>query len=149
MDTRLTFPKSERLRHKALVDPLFIEGKSVYAYPLRCVFRPLSEADLHATFKAGVPDRLAPLQVLITVPKKKRRHAVDRVLMRRRIRECYRLQRRALRSAVEEMPDIRTLSVAFIYLADKNIDSATLNAKIGELIAKIQKELKKSNTGTL
>ena len=74
---------------------------------------------------------------MITVPKKKRRHAVDRVLMRRRIREGWRLQRRRLREAVEQDPALRTLSVAIIYAADTNIDSSRIHAKIEKLINKL------------
>lgn len=132
-----TFPKSERLRHKALVDPLFREGQSLFEYPLRLVYRPLSEAALQQAFKISVPDGIAPLQVMITVPKKKRRHAVDRVLMRRRIREGWRLQRRPLREAIERHPALRTLSVGLIYAADTNIDSSRIHHKIDRLIAKL------------
>ena len=42
----LTFPKSERLRLQALVDPLFREGKSLFEYPMRLVYRPLSAEEL-------------------------------------------------------------------------------------------------------
>ncbi len=133
----LTFPKSERLRHKALVDPLFREGQSLFEYPLRLVYRPLSADQLQHAFKIAVPDGIAPLQVMITVPKKKRRHAVDRVLMRRRIREAWRLQRRQLREAVEANPSLRTLSIGLIYAADSNIESARIQTKIARLIAKL------------
>ena len=71
----LTFPKSERLRLQALVDPLFREGKSLFEYPMRLVYRPLSAEELERSFRICVPDGIAPLQVMITVPKKKRRHA--------------------------------------------------------------------------
>lgn len=74
---------------------------------------------------------------MITVPKKKRRHAVDRVLMRRRIREAWRLQRRQLREAVEANPSLRTLSIGLIYAADSNIESARIQTKTARLIAKL------------
>ncbi|MBD5371377.1 MAG: hypothetical protein HDR80_09610 [Bacteroides sp.] len=138
---RDTFPKSERLRHKTLVDGLFACGRSKFEYPLRMVYRPLTGTELEAAFRIGVPDRVAPLQVMFTVPKKKRRHAVDRVLMRRRMRECWRLSRRRLREAVERHPGLRTLSVALIYSADRNIDSARIAAKTDALIQKLLTEL--------
>ena len=105
------------------------------------VWRPLTAAQLEGSFKVGVPEGVAPLQVMITVPKKKRRHAVDRVLMRRRIREGWRLQRRALRAAVEAHPELRTLSVGLIYVADENIESARVHARIGKLIAKLIQQI--------
>lgn len=137
----LTFPKSERLRYKALVDTLFSKGKSIYEYPLRLVYRPLTDDELKEAFKIAVPEGIAPLQVLITVPKKKRRHATDRVLMRRRIREAWRLQRRVLRRGIEENEKLRTVSVALIYLSNENISSAEINKKISVLIAKLASKI--------
>lgn len=138
---RLTFPKSERLRHKVLVDSLFEKGQSLYEYPFRLTWRPLSEDELAESFKIGIPDKIAPLQVMITVPKKKRRHAVDRVLMRRRIRDAWRLQRRPLRHLIENHPLLRTLSVAIIYISNENIDSSRLHAKLQRLITKLSAQL--------
>jgi ribonuclease P protein component len=64
------------------------------------------------------------LQFMITVPKKKRKHAVDRVLMRRRIREAFRLHRHILDPLLQANPQWRTLSIAFIYIAPKNVSYA-------------------------
>lgn len=138
-----TFPKSERLRHKTLVDNLFTKGTTIYEYPLRLTFRPLSEQQLEESFKVGIPEGIAPLQLLITVPKKKRRHAVDRVLMRRRIREVWRLNRRPLRKMIEDDPELRTLSVALIYLASENVSSERISAKVNLLLAKLMREIRK------
>lgn len=136
----LNFPKSEKLRHKTLVDGVFANGKSIYEYPLRATYRALTEEELADSFKISVPEGIAPLQLMITVPKKKRRHAVDRVLMRRRIRECWRLQRRPLRQ-VAERKGIRTLSVAIVYMSDENLPSSRISAKIEKIIAKIAASL--------
>ncbi|MDE6273395.1 MAG: ribonuclease P protein component [Muribaculaceae bacterium] len=138
---RLTFPKSERLRHKILVDNLFSKGTSIYDYPFRLTYRTLTHKELEESFKIGVPDGIAPLQMMVTVPKKKRRHAVDRVLMRRRIREAWRLQRRELRRAIEEHPELRTVSVALIYISTENVDSAKIRYKLRRLIDQITTKL--------
>ncbi len=138
---RFTFPKSERLRHKVLVDSLFAKGNSIYEYPFRLTWRPLSQEELEEAFKIAVPDKIAPLQVMITVPKKKRRHAVDRVLMRRRIRDAWRLQRRQLRRIIGDNPELRTVSVAVIYISNDNIDSAKLRYKLSKLISKLSSSL--------
>ena len=97
---KLTLRKSAKLRHRTLVQDLFQKGKSVYAGPLRVTYRALSGEELKESFRLTVPDRLGPVQFMITVPKKKRRHAVDRVLMRRRIREAFRLQWHPLRNII-------------------------------------------------
>lgn len=136
-----TFPKSERLHHKILVDKLFAEGKSIYEYPLRLVYLPLTEVELKNSFRLDLPEGIAPLQLLITVPKKKRRHAVDRVLMRRRIRNEWRLLRRPLRQNIETAQKFRTVSVAIVYQSSENISSAEINAKIQRLISRLNSRL--------
>lgn len=140
-DERLTLRKSAKLRHRTLVQDLFKKGRTVYSGPLRVTFRPLSESDLEDSFREEVPDRIGPIQMMITVPKKKRRHAVDRVLMRRRIREAFRLSCRPLRQYVEGSPDIRTLSIAIIYLLTENCDMPVISSSIGSALAKIGKKL--------
>ena len=134
---RLTLRKEEKLRHKSLVDPLFREGKSIYEFPLRMTWRLLSPEELEASFKGPVPERIGKLQMLITVPKKKRRHAVDRVLMRRRIREAYRLCRKELLGEVAGLPTTGTLSMAFIYIHNENLPYATIEKKMRALLRKV------------
>ncbi|MDE6010308.1 MAG: ribonuclease P protein component [Muribaculaceae bacterium] len=138
------FRKAERLRYKSLVDPLFREGKSMFEYPLRMVWRPVSADDLAASFRTGVPADIAPLQMMVTVPKKRRRRAVDRVLIRRRIREAWRLQRHALRDALASNPGLRTLSVGFIFAADTDIPYRKIEAGMARLITKLHNKLSNS-----
>lgn len=139
--TRLTLRKGEKLRHRTLVDGLFSDGESVYDFPLRVSYRPLGAEQLEQSFRNGTPDRIDALQMLITVPKKKRRHAVDRVLMRRRIREAYRLNRLPLKEAVEADPRIRTLGLAIVYIHDKNLPYQTIERKLKLILKKIASRL--------
>lgn len=138
---RLTLRKSAKLRHRTLVQNLFGKGSSVYAGPLRATFRTLTKEDLAASFREAVPDLIAPVQLLITVPKKKRRHAVDRVLMRRRIREAFRLQYRPLRKKIEEDGGIRTLSLAIVYMQSENCSMEKVSAAMAAVLTKIEKKL--------
>lgn len=132
--SRLTFPKSERLRHKSLVDSLFSEGGKCFDYPVRMLYRFWSEDELEGYFKTGLPDRIAPLEVMITIPKRKIRRAVDRVLLRRRLREAWRLNRRELRRMIESRKDSRLLGVALIYMADEVLPMKRIEGKVKSLI---------------
>lgn len=85
------------------------------AYPLRMLAAP-----------AGAPRS----RFVIVVPKKRLRHAVDRVLMRRRIREAYRLNRPA--EAPAEARDL-----AFIYVADTTLDFHRVEAAMKRLLASL------------
>ncbi len=138
---RMTLRKSAKLRHRTLVQDLFQKGKSVYSGPLRVTFRTLSQEELEDSFRVRVPDLMGPVQMLITVPKKKRRHAVDRVLMRRRIREAFRLQWHPLRKMIQEDPEIRTLSLAIVYMHTENSDMESISSAMGSALAKIRKKI--------
>ncbi len=138
---RLTLRKSAKLRHRTLVQNLFQKGKSVYSGPLRVTFRPLSNEELEASFRVRIPDMMGPVQMMITVPKKKRRHAVDRVLMQRRIREAFRLKRHPLQRMIQDDPSIRTLSLAIVYMDTENADMETIMTAMGSALSKIRKKL--------
>lgn len=140
-ENRLTLRKSAKLRHRTLVQDLFHEGKSVYSGPLRITFRTLSQEKLEASFRVSVPDLMGPVQFMITVPKKKRRHAVDRVLMRRRIREAFRLQWHPLRLLIEKDPSIRTLSLAIVYMDTENAGMDSIMNAMGSALSKIRKKI--------
>ncbi|MCM1489704.1 MAG: ribonuclease P protein component [Muribaculum sp.] len=141
VEDRFTLRKSAKLRHRTLVQDLFKKGRTVYSGPLRVTFRPLSETELADSFRENVPDRIGPVQMMITVPKKKRRHAVDRVLMRRRIREAFRTSYHPLRQFIQQNPGIRTLSLAIIYLQPENCGMPAISAAVNSVLLKIVKKL--------
>ncbi len=137
----LRMGKSERLHHRTLVEGLFAEGKSMYEFPLRMVWRWMPAEKLDSSFRNGRPAGIAPVQMMVTIPKKKRRHAVDRVLMRRRIREAYRLNRMPMREALAQLPADGFLQIAVIYLHNENAEYAELEPKMQKLLAKLTNKL--------
>lgn len=141
---RLTLRKDEKLRHKKLVEDLFSGGESLYDFPLRVVWRKLSAQELKDSFRAEIPDKIGPVQMLITVPKRKLRHAVDRVLMRRRIREAYRLNRLPLKNRIISDPEGSTLCISFIYIADKTLPYSTVEEKMIRILSKLNKRISSS-----
>lgn len=102
---RLSFGKHERMVSRKLIDQLFGGGASRAAvvFPLRAVFMP-------------VPFDQAPdgVQLLISVPKKRFRHAVDRNRAKRQVREAWRHTRQPLLDAVGQG---KAVAVAFIWTA--------------------------------
>lgn len=76
-----TFRKEERLCSRKHLDLLFKNGSSFLLYPFRVSYLFIDQpADV-------------PAQVVINVPKKRYKRAVDRNLLKRRIREAYRLNK--------------------------------------------------------
>lgn len=131
------FPKRYRLHHRTLVEGLFASGKSLYEYPLRMQWRVLSEEDLKEAFRHGIPEGIGCVQVMITVPKRKRRRAVDRVRARRRIREAYRLSRHPLEDFMEAHGEFATLQIGFIHIADSDVDYDIVRHKMEKLISRL------------
>ncbi len=111
--------KSEKLCSRTAISRLFESGKSVVAYPLRMVYR---ESDRSEGASA---------QFLISIPKKKIRKAVGRVLLRRRIREAYRLNRSFLYSLSESE---KRVDMAFLYMSDKKADYSLIEQKMQKLL---------------
>lgn len=116
--------KKEKLCSAVAIDSLFSRGSgasSSLAYPLRAVWRsnPGRRSD-------------APLAFVISVPKKRLRHAVDRVAMRRRIRESYRLSRSA-----HPLPEGTRIDVAFLYVADRLCDYRSIDRALNRLLERI------------
>ncbi len=73
-----SFGKKEKLKSKILIDRLFTEGFSVKKYPLRLIYLPLEDpsVEFHTT---GV-----------SVPKRNHKKAVDRIKLKRLMREAFR-----------------------------------------------------------
>jgi ribonuclease P protein component len=74
-----TFKKEERLCNKRLIDSLFHSGSSFLCYPFK------------VSWLVAPEGQLVTAQVLFAVAKKRYKHAVDRNLIKRRMREAYRM----------------------------------------------------------
>lgn len=112
------FLKEERLCSKKLLEKLFHNGSSFLVYPFRIVF-----------LVEDVPGNF-PAQVVIAVSKRKFKRAVDRNLIKRRVREAYRLNKQEL---------------VYSFLHQKNISLIFSIHYIGKDIAEyafIEKKLK-------
>ncbi|MEB0260233.1 MULTISPECIES: ribonuclease P protein component [unclassified Mucilaginibacter] len=79
-----TFKKEERLCNKKLIDGLFHNGSSFLCYPFR------------ASWALTDGEQQFPVQIVFSVAKKRYKRAVDRNLVKRRMREAYRLSKQSL-----------------------------------------------------
>lgn len=122
MDNGHGLSKKERLCSRKAIDALFsgAGSTSLSVYPIRAVFRHTEEAGT---------------RVLVSVSKKRFRHAVDRNRVKRQLREQYRLHKDMLAPAAAPGPG--GMDVAFIWLTDRLQPSALVEEKMVTLLGKM------------
>ena len=119
-----TFKKEERLCNKRLIDGLFHNGSSFLCYPFKI------------SWLAAPSDQPVCAQVLFSVSKKRYKHAVDRNLIKRRMREAYRLlKQKHLYSHLNASNKPILLSVA--YIGKEIADYTTFEKKLQKALSQI------------
>lgn len=116
---RYHFQKSERLNSKKSIKELFSKGSSFFIYPFKVIY---------LAGNSPVP------QVLFTVPKKSFKKAVERNLIRRRVKEIYRLNKHIIWS---EAGESISLSVAFIYVAKDILPYNQMETKLKKCLLRL------------
>lgn len=123
MHSPLGLSKAERIHSRSVVESLFSgNNSSVAIYPLRIVW-------------SSVESSIPSASILVSVPKKRMHHAVDRNRMKRMVREAYRLNKRTLLAALQ---DSNThLDIAFICIADNMPTSSQVSKSVIKALARI------------
>lgn len=117
-----TFPLKEHLKSKRVIEKLYAEGASVTSYPLRAVFLEQEEQEPTAA-------------ILISVAKRRFRHAVDRNLVKRRIREAYRTSKHPFVGALQAKG--KKMAVAILYIDTRHNSTEFIKRKMEKLLAGI------------
>jgi ribonuclease P protein component len=128
---RFSLPRGERLRGETTVSRLFASGESGFCYPVRYVFlRRDASGAKRGCGATGV-------RVLFSVPKKNFKKAVARNLLKRRMKEVYRLNKNILPvTCSDHAPDI-----AFVYSSKEATDYKTIEKGVKRALAQIGKQL--------
>jgi ribonuclease P protein component len=108
---------------------LFLSGNSFLSYPLRIVWKIFGELPSESPAQAG-----------FSVPKKLFKHAVDRNILKRRIRESYRLHKAELYDQLRQSD--KRLALMFIYIAKEELPYANIKQGIVKAIEKINGQLR-------
>jgi len=112
-----TLRKEERLCGKTSVSVLISTGKWGGTAHLKYCWIP------------GSPDK--PSRILVSVPKKHFKRAVKRNLLKRRIREAYRLQKSALEG--------RTVDIMFQYNSDELAGWQPIREEVAAILGRLSK----------
>lgn len=100
-------------------------------FPLRTVWM-LSE---RSQDDADVP----PVRILVSVPKKRLHHAVDRNRMKRQVREAFRLNKEILWKALEGTG--KRVDLAFICITDQPMSSQEVHRSVIRSLVRISEKL--------
>jgi ribonuclease P protein component len=118
---KLKLGKDRRVCGRSAVDGLFKEGRGGFVHPLR-----------YLSVQGGDPG----LAVLVSVPKKLHKRANKRNVLKRRMREAFRLQSAELHArAVEQGVGIR---LALIYAIKDVAEYKVISDAVEEILARLR-----------
>ena len=123
---QFTFNKQEKLKSKKLIEQLFIEGKSVSAYPLKLIYLKIDH------------DGVYPIKAGFSVSKRKFKSAVNRNRMKRLLRETYRKHKHII---YENSSD--KYIFMFLYVDENEQNYVFIEEKMTNLLQKFLKKAKK------
>ena len=124
-----SFKKGERLSGNKTISSLFQSGRYISSFPVRIIFN-----------KSVIGHY--PAVVAISVPKRLFKNAVDRNLLKRRIREAYRLNKPAFYSRLLEANVGLKMVIQFQH--NKIVDYSTIENGLKKALDQVLQKLEKN-----
>lgn len=122
---RFTLSKEERICSKKLINELFTgNGRSMTAFPLRVVF-----------MKRTIVDDEPRAAMLVSVPKRYFKHAVDRNRVKRQVREAFRRNKSIITQNLTDDHD--AVAMAFVWLTNEKYPSSEVENRMVRLLTRI------------
>lgn len=122
---RFTLSKEERICSKKLINELFSgNGRSMTTFPLRVVF-----------MKRTIVDEQPRAAMLVSVPKRYVKHAVDRNRVKRQVREAFRRNKSIITQNLTD--DHEAVAMAFVWLTNEKFPSSEVENRMVRLLTRI------------
>lgn len=118
------FSKKEKLKSQKEIELLFKQGKSINQFPIRLIYKVKAEKN-NISINFGV-----------SVPKKKIKLAVNRNLIKRRIREAYRLNNYELKTKLLESE--KEINMMMIYSSEQILSFKEIEEKIKVILSRLR-----------
>lgn len=128
LSPKFRFGKTERLCKQKHIEELFAQGQSFHKYPFKILYTLGEDLSVSGT----------SVKVLLAVPKKKIRKAVKRNLLKRRMREAYRVRKHLI---AEDMSDGVWLHLGIIYIADKVLPFSEIESAMSDMMEQLIQKL--------
>lgn len=118
-----SFTKGERLSSFKEIQDLMKKGETFFHYPFKVVYRNVALEDANEEVLNAI---------IVSVPKRNFKRAVKRNLLKRRIRESYRLNKGLLVA-----PQGEKTNALFVYVAKEVTEFSYIEKKLKEVLVKI------------
>ena len=121
------FSKKQKLCNEAAIKEMFSNGKSFVIDPIRLIWKEEVNSDSVA------------IKSIIVAPKKQLKLAADRNIVRRRIKEAYRLNKAEIECFL--VNNNRQLNVAIIYQNEKILSYKAIEKRIKLILERLKEEI--------
>ena len=130
MNQKLT--KGEKLKSRKQIAKLFLKNNAVFVYPIKFIW---SDAD---------SEQQAPIQVLISVPKRNFKRAVDRNRLKRLLWEAYRRNKEILYLEIGQ--NRKPILLGLLYVGKELLPYVEIEKSVVKALDKIKDELTKKDS---
>ena len=121
------FPKKQKLCNETAIKEMFSNGNSFVIHTIRLVWKEQVNSDD------------VVIKSIIVVPKKQLKLAADRNIVRRRMKEAYRLNKSTIENSLKNKG--KQLNVAIVYKNDKILSYKVIEEKIKLILGRLREEI--------